>query len=347
MTTKKFSLLLEAVYNRSVLRPYRPEDSGTGDALDKSSADDHAASEQESKSSGRGDPSDKKGVDSQSRSFGKKTEKQGEKEKQSGDGTGDGSETGNTPGDPSSMQSSKGGDRSGQSTIKKQQPSFNWKVLIKQALLKSFKHVTEETRAKYSRRTVSQIGVLQSKKAAAVMPGEKIDTIPDLKIAFVLDVSGSMSSYYSKCMTEIYSVMTGKDLVGASCTFITYASDVELFFVDLVKKQGRQINELKERKPIGGAGSKPTIPINNLLFKANVGGGTDLTNDTLRKHMAELLTEGPVILMTDDDACYNIQYLKQLLESPNFMLILSDKGVYDRFVTACGGSISRTRVTHF
>lgn len=342
---EKFSLLLEAVYHRTVLKPYRPEDSGAGDQLSKSSSDDHTDSEEESKSTGKGNPSDKENVDKQSKKFGEKTEKQGEKEKGDpgeGEGEGDGN-PGSNPSDGGGPGSGKTGNRSS-GEIKPQQPKFNWRVLIKQALAKSFKMIPEETRAKYSRRTMSQIGVLQSKKAAAVMPGEKHNEVPDLKIAFVLDVSGSMTSYYSRCFSEIHSAMTSKDVSGASCTFITYSNDVKMFYVDLVKQKGIEIASLKDRNKKSDA--KSQLPVQTLLFKADVGGGTTLTNPELQKNMEELLKEGPVILMTDEDAYYQVEYIRKLMQNPNFMMILASKQIYDEFVKTCGGTVS-TKITHF
>lgn len=338
---EKFSLLLEAVYNRAVLKPYMPERTGAGDQLSKSSSDDHSDSEEEASSSGKGDPSDKENVDKQSKKFGEKTEKQGEKEK-AGDNEDRNNPTGND--EPSKERDSGNAGNRASGNIKPQQPKFNWRVLIKQALAKSFKMIPEETRAKYSRRTMSQIGVLQSKKAAAVMPGEKLNDIPDLKIAFVLDVSGSMTQYYSKCFSEIHSAMTSKDVSGASCTFITYSNDVKMFYVDLVKQKGVEIQDLKDRSKKVEANKQ--IPVQTLLFSADVGGGTTLTHPTLRKSMEELLSEGPVILMTDEDAYYQVEYLKKLMQNPNFMMILANKQIYDQFVQSCGGSIS-TKITHF
>lgn len=338
--TKKFSLLLEAVYNRAVLKPYMPERSGAGDQLSKSSSDDHTESEEESKASGKGDPSDKDNVDNQSKKFGEKTEKQAEKEK---GGDADGDDAGKQEGKSDSNKSSKTGDRS-TSEVKQQEPKFNWKVLIKQALAKSFKMIPEESRAKYSRRTMSQMGVLQSKKGAAVMPGEKNHEIPDLKIAFIMDVSGSMFQYYSKCLSEIHSAMMSKDVTGASCTFVSYSTNVKTFYVDLIKQQGVEITSLADRRK--KIDTKNKIPLQTLIFNSDTGGGTNLTNPVLKTTIAQLLSEGPVILMTDEDACYEVEYLRTLMQNPNFMMILASKEIYNQFVKACGGSVS-TKITHF
>ena len=340
---EKFSLLLEAVYHRTVLKPYRPEDSEAGNQLSTSSSDDHTESEQESQTTGKGDPSDKENVDKQSKKFGEKTEKQGEKEQASDDGSSDDSTDNDNNSGKNGKTSGNAGNRTSEG-IKQQQPKFNWRVLIKQALAKSFNMIPEETRAKYSRRTMSQIGVLQSKKAAAVMPGEKHNEVPDLKIAFVLDVSGSMTSYYSRCFSEIHSAMTSKDVSGASCTFITYSNDVKMFYVDLVKQKGIEIASLKDRNKKSDA--KSQLPVQTLLFKADVGGGTTLTNPELQKNMEELLKEGPVILMTDEDAYYQVEYIRKLMQNPNFMMILASKQIYDEFVKTCGGTVS-TKITHF
>jgi hypothetical protein len=209
--------------------------------------------------------------------------KDGEKAK-SGEGTG-----GKGPGGRT------GGGNPEKSAIdySKVKPRHNWKQLIEKFVRSSDE--LETTYQKMHKRNVTGIHLALQTGVGAVRPGEKIVPASLVKLALVVDSSGSMHEHIAKVMANVEAASREQG-VAKSFLFVEFSNDFT-FYLCTSKGNGSSAVEI-DSSTLEPKGKQ--IPLNDILSK-HIGGGTNFS-ESLVDHLKALCSKKyNVVVMSDSD----------------------------------------------
>lgn len=194
-------------------------------------------------------------------------------------------------------------------------PQFNWTTLLKR-FITSQKPSSEETYSRPSRRGITGIEVARQTGAGAMKPGERILERVDLKLALVLDTSGSMASSLGKVFANVNALLRTPIYKNSQVMVIQFSSTHVVWKVSFAKNQAVQVAPKEGVQSTAGG-----------IFSNVVSGGTVVTK-SLAADMAGLLAQGyNVLLVTDSDinAGENMKQVMGLIKaSARNMFILFD-----------------------
>ena len=252
-----------------------------------------------------------------------------QKEKRNSEKTGDPSDKQHGPG--------QGGDNNASVDYSKIRPTFNWSSLLKKFITSS-KQSTEETYTKPSRRGITGMDVARQTGAGAIKPAERTLDRVDLKLAFALDCSGSMTS----CIAAVYSnarALLAQPKFAKSEVFILKSSTTHKTYKGVFAK-----NTAIEIYPNQGTSTTMTA-----IFKDAAGGGTEITT-AMASDMTNLLANGyNVLMITDTDILggNNVNKILALIKAhPRNMFMLFDcRESYLEWRKQTG--IATVNITHF
>lgn len=175
---------------------------------------------------------------------------------------------------------------------KKQRPRFSWKQIIDKCAKAEVE--TEDTYFKPSASIASRMEIARQIGSSAVKPGEMEDP-QFVKLAFIIDRSGSMSHVIEKITAEIYQVM--KTHGANEMYFIPFSNSHKVYLVNFSKKSARQV----DAKTLVPRGESTTL--DHLLSNGEFG-GTNFTSDMV--DLAKKLTSQGwnVIMASDNDVLW-------------------------------------------
>lgn len=177
-------------------------------------------------------------------------------------------------------------------------PRYDWKTLL--ARLVRSADTTEVTYQKVHRRNVTSVHIATQTGAGVVRPGEKEVPANLVKLAIVVDSSGSMMSSITKVLANVKKLLTdNSNGVARSFVFVEFSSDFHMFVATVSGKSGTA-REIKDVSEIRGGGGGKTESLEGLLTRYQ-GGGTNFTPE-LTAQLSKLATMGyNVLILTDSD----------------------------------------------
>jgi Putative metallopeptidase domain len=254
-------------------------------------------------------------------------------------------ETGQTPNRPKSDDGPPGGPSGQPGTgagqgveidYSKIRPQFNWTALLRR-FVTSQKPSAEETYSRPSRRGITGIEVARQTGAGAMKPGERQLERVDLKLALVLDTSGSMAGSLGKVFANVNALLRLPIYKHSNVMVIQFSSTHVVWKVSFTKNQAIQI------APTAGK-----VSTADGVFKNVVSGGTVVTT-SLAADMAGLLAQGyNVLLVTDSDINVgdNMKQVMGLVKASarNFFILFDKQSDYAGWRKATG--VGTANISH-
>ncbi len=219
-----------------------------------------------------------------------------------------------------------GGDN--QIDYSKVRPTFKWKDLIKKFIFAA-KEDYEESYQKIAPKSITGIHVAAQLGKGAISPGELTLDQKDIKLAFIVDSSGSMSSVIAKVYSNIYNLLkTNKSLADSVFTLIKFSSNFEIFKCIFSTDKASKVELVKE-KP------KNWTLKTSEVFKKFEGSVTNFDSPLVTK-IEELIKDGHnVIIFSDSDLTdgENLRDLAKLIKAhtKNVFVIFDQRDSYLKF----------------
>ena len=200
------------------------------------------------------------------------------------------------------------------------EPKFNWRQLIKRAVMKA-ENDTEESYAKIHRSSITRVKLAVEQGEAATKPGELLRE--NFKFALVIDSSGSMSHIIAQVFAEFTKLLKSTDLSG-ECLLYKFSDIFDIFVVNTKTKSAYHLNRVTRKK-----GAKTTI--GEALY--HFGAGTDFS-DALRKELEKRIEEGyNILISSDSDILWtgNKENLMKLVKKAkrNVFVVLDSRSTYE------------------
>lgn len=204
--------------------------------------------------------------------------------------------------------------------ISKVEPKFNWRQIIKRAVMKA-ENDTEESYAKIHRSSITRVKLAVEQGEAATKPGERLRE--HFKFALVIDSSGSMSHIIAQVFAEFTKLLKSTDLSG-ECLLYKFSDVFDIFVINTKTKSAYHLNRQTRKK-----GAKTTI--GEALY--HFGAGTDFS-DALRKELEHRIDEGyNVLIASDSDILWtgNKENLMKLVKKAkrNVFVVLDSRNTYE------------------
>jgi hypothetical protein len=187
--------------------------------------------------------------------------------------------------------------------LKDRKPAVNWRTLINQMIMGKIAR-PEQTWLKQHRRSVSYSSLAQQDEPVPIKPGERKLDQRVLKIAFVLDTSGSMSGIYPQVLVEVQNLIKQLGKVDQPIAVCMFASDSVWYEVNLGKNTWWQISDVSQlgKKPETGQISKDW----KTLLSMGSTGGTNFDNK-ITGNLMNLAASGYNIMIFTDEGILEVQ----------------------------------------
>lgn len=251
------------------------------------------------------------------------------------------------PPSPVNTKGGKGGpggyfDQNATVDYSKIKPKFNWKQLI-QRFIMSHKPRPEETYAKPSRKSVSGMHIAGQMGAAAIKPGEKPLDEVDVKLGFVIDSSGSMSSVISTVMANAIQLLKNPIFKKCVVTVIKYSGHNSIHKVKVATNQAAEVKAVNEKPKVW------PLKAQEAVFGKHIGAGTNF-DSALTGHINTMLEDGyNVVMFPDSDilAGANLVHFVSLFKkySAQVFVVFDCRASYLQFRQTVG--LSTANVTYF
>ncbi|MEM2159539.1 MAG: hypothetical protein QXN55_01140 [Candidatus Nitrosotenuis sp.] len=193
----------------------------------------------------------------------------------------------------------------------KEHARFDWEELLAN-VVKSTGLNTVEVYGKHNRRNMQAIAQADDTGAAAVFPTEVQEEYIDAKFAFIIDSSGSMSSYIEQVYANVHSLFTEHSaLAKAEFFLVKFSSNYQIFKCIFNENKAALLNKID---------ATPNFDKElHSVFTTHFGGGTNFSGEVA--HIGRRLLEDGynVIVMSDSDICGggNLEDLVTMLNFPN------------------------------
>ncbi len=186
------------------------------------------------------------------------------------------------------------------------QPKFNWNQIIKMFIASAGEEV-EETYQKPSRRSISGIHTARQTGAGAMKPGENVLDAKEVKLAFVIDSSGSMSSIIATMYANIANLLkSNARLSNALFTIIKFSDNWHAWKGMFKSDKAVAVSNVLE-KPTRFDGKM------SVIFKQHYGSVTNFSAD-LRENIQKLIKDKYNILIFSDSDVSSGDNMKELVE---------------------------------
>ena len=253
--------------------------------------------------------------------------------KSAGSGTGDGNGRGS--------RGSKGDGDGSKFDYSKIRPTFTWKKLIDR-MITDASNSSEETFQKPHRRNITGVHLAQQTGAGAMKPGE-VPLENELKLGFVVDTSGSMSSVVPTIYANIENLLKSKQNASAKEFYlIKFSGSHYIYKCNYKANRYRQLSSIDDKSSKVHEGSVKE------LFSKHIGAATNFTNEMTADIEALCKKRYNILVMSDSDILYgeNFTNVKKLLtEQKNVFFILDSRETFIRMAEALK-QISRN-ITYF
>lgn len=198
--------------------------------------------------------------------------------------------------------------------LKGLKPAVNWRTLINQMIMGKIAR-PEQTWLKQSRRSVSYSALAQKDEPVPIKPGERKLDQPVIKIAFVLDTSGSMTAVYPQVLVEVQNLIKQLGKIDMPIAVCMFASNSAWYQMNLGANTWWPILDVSQ---LGQKPDQSKIQKNwKTLLSMGSTGGTDF-DGKLTGNLMKLAAAGYNIMIFTDEG---------ILEVPsnwtNFMSLFS------------------------
>jgi predicted metal-dependent peptidase len=212
-------------------------------------------------------------------------------------------------------------------------PPINWRALIKKMISQADHFEPTTSYTKMHRNTAAKVTVaVQSNGPSAVQPGERDEDDQLLKIAFIVDSSGSMSSLLPTIYNNIsLALKTGGTKIPPEFMLIKFSSGHESYACNAKKRVG--VVATPKQYLTGVNYSKNTIST-DVIFKTGEQGATNYTGEMTS--MAKTLANAGfnVMIFTDSDILsgHNLDEVKKTVSAcgKKFFLVLDSLATYQK-----------------
>ena len=241
------------------------------------------------------------------------TPKDDKKSSSAGQGSGRGGRSGGRDGEGTTFDYSK---------IK---PTFTWKKLLSKMITDASNNV-DETFQKPHRRNITGVDLARQTGAAAMKPGE-ITLDSDIKMGFIVDSSGSMTSVIDQVYANLHNLMKSKANVRKSEFFlIKFSSNHHIYKCNFVQNKYKELSSVFDKSKEEKTGSVKE------LFSKHIGSSTNFSDQLT--HEAEQLAHKKfnLLIMSDSDILYgeNFENIKKLItENRNIFVILDSRRTFE------------------
>lgn len=218
-------------------------------------------------------------------------------------------------------------------------PKYNWRKLLDR-LVSNAASKTEETYTKMSKSAATQTSILAQRGKATVKPGEK-QAEGQLKLAFIVDSSGSMSADIPVVFAELQNLLKKYKRLDNELIFIRFSDSHEMFKINIKKNKARKVQSIDDKKS-STEGEKSA----DVLFKEHYGAGTDF-NAALVSTANQLLQKGYYIFIISDTDLLggsNAANLKDVIKNKNANVMFATKGDYEHAIKAFGARANMTYI---
>jgi len=236
-----------------------------------------------------------------------------QKSSSAGSGSGKGGRSGGKDGEGSTFDYSK------------IRPTFTWKKLLAK-MVTDANSATEETFQKPHRRNITGVDLARQVGTAAMKPGE-IALDNDIKMGFVVDSSGSMTSVIDKVYANLHSLMKSKSNVRKSEFFlIKFSGSHHIYKCNFTQDKYKELSSVFDKSKEEKTGSVKE------LFSKHIGSSTNFS-DKLTNEIEQLARKKfNLLIMSDSDILYgeNFENVKKLItEHRNVFVILDSRHTFE------------------
>lgn len=212
-------------------------------------------------------------------------------------------------------------------------PPINWRALIKKMVSQADHFEPTSSYTKMHRNTAAKVTVaVQSNGPSAVQPGERDEDDQLLKIAFIVDSSGSMSTLLPSIYNNIsLALKTGGTKVSPEFMLIKFSSGHESFACNAKKRVGVAASP---KQYLAGVNYSKNSISTDVIFKTGEQGATNYTGEMTG--MAKTLANAGfnVMIFTDSDvlAGHNLEEIKKTVAAcgKKFFLVLDSLQTYQK-----------------
>lgn len=221
-------------------------------------------------------------------------------------------------------------------------PKFNWKHIC-QRFISSALPKAQESYTKPSRKSVTGMHVASQVGAAAIKPGEKIGEVVDLKLAFLLDCSGSMLGSVAQMFAEANKLLKDPRFAKSEVYVMKYSNTHEIYRGIFARDKAHRVKDIGER-----SAGKYELTMKQVFANAE-GGGTEISQQSHDDTLVLLGRGYNCLLLTDTDILWphNIPLVLDLIKRyPRQMfVVMRDRNCYIEWRKATG--IATPNISHF
>lgn len=246
------------------------------------------------------------------------------------------------PGDGAAGSPGKGGQNgAGELDYSRIKPTFNWKGILNRLISKAVVR-SEESYSKPSRRSVSSMDIARQVGAAAIKPAEKPEDFAELKIAFVIDSSGSMSNVIGKVMSNATNLLGTPKFKKAEAMVIKFSSTYDIFRVNFYANKATKVPDVTTVPKAYNLTSKD-------VFGVHFAAGTDFSSALAGDISSIASKKWNVLFFLDGDILSNsnfTNFMSVLKAHPaNVFVIFDTVQTYQNFRRKAG--MSTPNITYF
>jgi len=199
-------------------------------------------------------------------------------------------------------------------------PTYNWRDLLSLFVKSAGKGKEETTYTRQHRSGITGIDVMVQRGAGAIKPAVRPQPYVDLKLAFVLDVSGSMSSAIKVVYANAKALLSQPVFAKSEVYILKFSGRVEIYKGIFARNLARKMDNVTSDKKQVMYDSTMTD-----VFKSAEMGGTTF-GAVKTTDMQSLLSQGyNVLLITDTDILdeSNLKLVLPLIQShPKQMFVM-------------------------
>ena len=207
----------------------------------------------------------------------------------------------------------------------KVRPTFTWKKLLTK-MVTDANNATEETFQKPHRRNITGVDLARQVGTAAMKPGE-IPLDNDIKMGFVVDSSGSMTSVISQVYANLHNLMKSKSNVRKSEFFlIKFSSSHHIYKCNFTQNKYKQLSSITDKTKEEKTGSVKE------LFSQHFGSSTNFSTQLTHEIDQLARKKFNLLIMSDSDILYgeNFENIKKLItEHRNVFVILDSRHTFE------------------
>ena len=207
----------------------------------------------------------------------------------------------------------------------KVRPTFTWKKLLTK-MVTDANNATEETFQKPHRRNITGVDLARQVGTAAMKPGE-IPLDNDIKMGFVVDSSGSMTSVISQVYANLHNLMKSKSNVRKSEFFlIKFSSSHHIYKCNFTQNKYKQLSSITDKTKEEKTGSVKE------LFSQHFGSSTNFSTQLTHEIDQLARKKFNLLIMSDSDILYgeNFENIKKLvIGHRNVFVILDSRSTFE------------------